>query len=116
MSVYQIPVSSLPNQSFDVTIPNASGDNITWYFKLNWNLCTETWEISISKTEEENIVCLNIPVIVSDNLLEYLRFNEDLGVISVVNMGKSLSEKPNTENLGTEYLILWDNLDGNTVA
>lgn len=111
MSIYQIPVSNLPNQSFDTIIPNSRGNNITWYFKFTWNLCTETWEMSLSKGDENNVIALNIPVIVSDNLLEYLMFNEDLGVISVINKGESISEKPNMDNLGIEYLILWDNLD-----
>lgn len=116
MSIYQLPISNLPNQSFDTTIPNKNGDNITWYFKLIWNLCTETWEISIAKNEELNYIALNIPVIVSDNLLEYMMYKEDLGKIMVVNMGKSKVEKPNMDNLGSDYLILWDNLDGsNTV-
>ena len=116
MSIYQLPVSNLPNQSFDTTIPNKNGDNITWYFRLVWNLCTETWEISIAKNNETNYVALNIPVITSDNLLEYMMYKEDLGKIIVMNSGKSLVEKPNTENLGSDYLILWDNLDGESTV
>lgn len=115
MSIYQIPVTSLPNQTFNTTIPSARGNNIVWVFKFSWNLCTDTWEMSIYKISEENPVALNIPVMVSEDLLPYMSYKDDFGRIQVLNMGKSTLDKPSRNNLGTEYIIIWDNLDGNTV-
>ena len=115
MSLYRIPVTNLPNQTFNTSIPNANGDNIIWIFKFIWNTCTETWEMSLFKGDETNPIALHIPIMVTDNLLSYMDYKEDLGIISIVNLGKSGSEKPNTTNLGSDYIMLWDNLDGSTM-
>ena len=116
MSIYQIPVTNLPNQTFNTSIPNKKGDNITWVFKFGWNFCSENWEMSLFRDTEENPIALNIPVLVSNNLLKYMSYKEDLGQIRVINLGKSKLDKPGRSTLGSDYIILWDNLDGETVA
>lgn len=111
MSLYQLPVSNLPNQTFTTTIPNANGDNISWIFKFNWNLCTNTWELTLFKGSEDNPIAYNIPVIVSSNILDYISYKEDIGALLVINVGTSDDDRPSMTKLGVDYILVWDNLN-----
>lgn len=111
MASYLLPVNSLPNQSFTTTL-QVGGKNVALKFSLNWNLCTNTWELSAFRGKEQ--VLNHIPIVVGRDILNY-KAHLGLGNLSVINDSNTDSDRPNLENLGSEYLLLWETPD-ETVA
>lgn len=104
MEYYKLPITSEPNQTFNTTIP-VDGKNINFRLFLNWNVCTKTWEISGWQGSTEEPLFLHIPLIENDNIIKHLKY-KGVGGITVVNNG-GLTDRPELENLGTEWLLYW---------
>lgn len=111
MTVYKLPVTNLPNQSFSSTL-QVNGQNVNLEFFFSWNLCSETWEMTVHKGDEE--ILNHVPLIVGENIIGYKEYL-GLGSLSLVSENSTKLDKPNMDNLGTEYLLFWTTPD-ETVA
>lgn len=96
--LYQLPVTNSPNQTFTTTI-QIDGNNVRLKFFLNWNICTNTWEVTLIRGTEE--IVTHAPLIVG-NVLPHKAYL-GLGTLYVNGNG----EKPDLENLGVDYQLYW---------
>lgn len=107
--LYQIPISSDPNQTFNVTIP-VDGKNITLGFYLRWNDQAGYWMMTIYNYLTNTYYIDSLPLISgilpSANLLKmfsYLR----IGSCYLLNVSGTKDDYPTVSNLGTDFLLFW---------
>lgn len=106
---YKIPVSALPNNSFNINIP-VGDENI--YFKLEfvYNSIAEYWMMSIYDADTLDCYISNLNLI--ETLGEYadlikLFSYKHLGAVYIVNTGSVNSSMPDDTNLGTDFELVW---------
>lgn len=99
MTMYQLPVTSQPNQTFTTSIP-LGGNTLRLKLFLQWNLCTSTWEASVWVNDTE-LIMSHIPLM-TGNITGYLDY-KNYGYLKVIGN----SGKPNLENLGSIYSLVW---------
>jgi hypothetical protein len=113
MTLTVLPVTSDPNQTFEVSLP-IDGRNRRLKFFFNWNPIGQYWQFDLYDQNNEGIQLLsNMPVYSIDypynNIILRYEYKE-VGSLYVVNVGDSTSftaDKPNLNNLGSEWLMIW---------
>lgn len=108
--MYEIPLTSKPDQNFQVTIP-VDGNNITLRFRVRYNTQGNYWWMSISDKEGKVLIDA-LPLLGGGNLLEphsYL----GIGSAYVINTGNNYMDYPDSTNLGTDFKLIWGDTGGN---
>ena len=112
MVYQQIPLTSDPNQTFQVTL-QINGVNRTLKFDLTWNYTGVYWVMRITDPSTDEILIDSVPLVtgkVETASLNILRQHGYLGigamyVVPVVS--KLSSDFPTDENLGSEFVVIW---------
>lgn len=107
--MYKIPLTNAPNQTFNMVVP-INGGNREFIMTLNYNSVAEYWAMTLVDAETKTTLYSQIPMLASSgdfmNLalqLDYL----DIGSINVVMIDGDEACRPNDENLGTTYILVW---------
>lgn len=107
--LYKIPLTNSPNQTFRITVP-VNDENKTFVVKLNFNEQANYWNFSLFDSFTEEPIFVNIPLLASMykffNILRqqhYLR----LGSIYITPIMLTENSAPDSEDLGTGYIMIW---------
>lgn len=110
-----VQLSTAPNQSLQVAL-NVNGTSLTLNLRLYYNTQGRFWVMDISD-QQGNPLVRSVPLITgywpAANILgpyDYLK----IGSAFVINQSGTSQENPDDTDLGTDFLLLWD--DNGTVA
>lgn len=108
--MYEIPITSDPNQNFKCTIP-IDGENKSFIFNLKYNTQANYWILTISDDITGKMLIDSLPLITGEypsaNLLEqYNYLNIGSAVIIKVNPDIEV-DYPDEKNLGTAFKLIW---------
>jgi hypothetical protein len=117
MNVYQIPLTTDPDQRFQSTIP-INGINKTLSFRLRYDTEQLCWWLSITDTKTSILLIDSMPLVTgvtpADNLLgqhQYLNIGSAT-IIPTEQLSTQDIDRPDDSNLGTKYWLVWsDNAD-----
>ena len=107
----QIPLTSEPNQEFEVTL-QIDGENKNYKFNVRWNRVASYWVITITDQSTGEIVLDSVPLVsggdvTSDILLAHYSLKLGAGyLMSIVDTPNS--DSPNMTNLGEDFALIWD--------
>lgn len=111
--MYNIPITSYPNQKFVCSIP-VNGGNIQFIFSLSYNEIAKYWMITISNYRTNEVYCSNIPILFSYgkflDILHQLRY-KNIGKCMIMPIEEENMSMPNDTNLGTIYKMIWGDND-----
>lgn len=113
--MYEIPLTTEPNQSFKVSIP-VDGRNIELKLDIRYNTIAEYWIMTVTDSLTDKILIDSLPLLTGQypaaNLLEqysHLR----IGSAVIVNTSTiDISDEPNDKNLGSDYVLIWGDTIG----
>ena len=110
MNIFEIPVTSEPNQNFRCAIP-IDGENKTFIFNIRYNSEAEYWIMSITDDLTSKLLIDSIPLLVgvypAANLLEQYAYL-NIGSAYVVKINPDIiEENPNAETLGSGFKFYW---------
>lgn len=113
MTLSVLPVTSDPNQTFEVSLPVDSTNKRLKFF-FSWNPIGQYWQFDLFDQNRNGAQLLsNIPVFPIDfpynNTILRYEYKE-IGSLYLVNVGDSTSEsndRPNINNLGTDWVMVW---------
>ncbi|MDF2636578.1 MAG: hypothetical protein K0R78_3452 [Pelosinus sp.] len=109
MPYQKIPLNTSPDQTFQITLP-VDGKNITLEFNLKYNEIAEYWIMKITDTVTNTVLLDSIPLLPGDspanNILEQYSYL-GIGSAYIVKASNSNADYPNSNNLGTEFLLAW---------
>lgn len=108
--MYEIPITSDPNQNFKCTIP-VDGENRSFIFNLKYNTQAKYWTMTISDDITGKMLIDSLPLISGEypsaNLLEqYSYLNIGSAVIIKANPDIEI-DCPDEKNLGTGFKLIW---------
>ena len=108
MATQIIPLTSAPNQTLQTTV-SIDGKNVTLQLTLRYNETAEYWVMGISDSQG-NRLADSVPLITgaypAGNVLEQYAYL-GIGSAFVVKMGGAASDYPGTDQLGTEFVLVW---------
>lgn len=105
-----IPLSNAPNQSFTVTL-QVDGAPLTLNLAISWNAMAGYWVMSISNST--GVLLLDsLPLVTgwypAANVLAQYAYLK-IGSCFILNQqGNQFSDYPGVNNLGSGYVLLWD--------
>lgn len=109
MSAQIIPLTSSPNQSFACTL-QVDGAALTLNFKIRWSEMAGYWVMSLSDVSN-NLLLDSIPLITGwypgANILGQYAYLK-IGSAFILNEGTSNSDYPGRNDLGSNFVLLWD--------
>lgn len=113
--MYEIPLTTEPNQSFKATIP-VDGKNLELKLDIRFNTIAKYWTMTVTDALTDKILIDSLPLLTGQypaaNLLaqySYLR----IGSAVMVNTSTvDISDEPNDKNLGTDYILVWGDTIG----
>ena len=117
MTLYQLPVTSEPDQSFATVIPRGK-TNLYLGVRLRYNLAGDFWSISLSDSKTKKLLVADIPLLggvyPSNNLLKPYAYLGLGGlycapVSSVEN--DEADDRPKADDLGSKWLLLWEDYE-----
>lgn len=107
--MYKIPLTNSPNQSFNITVP-VNDENKDLTLELNYNEVADYWSITIRDTETDLVLVSQLPMLESygdfSNILIQLGYLE-IGSVFIVAIEETDTCRPNEEDLGTKYIVIW---------
>lgn len=112
MTVYRMPCTALPNQSFTCTIPRGK-ENLYLGVALRYNLEADYWLITLTNSRTQEVYISELPVL--GGVYPYndiLRPYQYLGLGQLFVVPKDIhtlqtESAPNSNNLGTDWLLVW---------
>jgi len=109
MSIVQIPLTTAPNQTFNVVLPI---NNINKKLTLNIRYMSDYWVMDI--IENKVILVSSLPLIMGDvasgNILGQFQ-HLNIGSACIVKASDISTTDADNTNLGTDFLLLWgDNI------
>lgn len=109
MSAQVIPLTSQPNQSFQVAL-NVNGATLRLNLNISYNEMANYWIMQIQDSNG-NILVDNIPLITGDfpaaNILDPYQYLQ-IGSAYVINVSNSdINDYPNAIDLGTDFILVW---------
>lgn len=111
--MYLIPLNSAPNQTFTCIIP-VNGENIRFTFFLSYNSVAKYWQLTLTKTLTQEVMVSCLPILSSSfdfrDIFNQLGY-KNIGKCMIFNKNNDFESMPNDENLGTDYLMLWEDND-----
>lgn len=99
----RIPLDNSPNQNFDVTL-SINGKNTVFNLFLSYNE-DNYWTMQV-RDKYKNPITDSIPLLSGQNLLQGLEYLE-IGEAFLLKNSDINDEIPNSENLGTDFILLW---------
>ena len=99
----RIPLDNSPNQNFDVTL-SVNGKNTVFNLFLSYNE-DNYWTMQVRDKYKKPITD-SIPLLSGQNLLQGLEYLE-IGEAFLLKNSDINDEIPNSENLGTDFILLW---------
>lgn len=105
---YILPVTSQPNQTFKTVIPLGKR-NVELTIGLSFLEVAGFWTMDI--TNQYGVMLLsNLPLLTGGNLLApYSYLN--LGELQVVKRNPTYEDRPNSAQLGTDFILVWGEAD-----
>ena len=104
-----IPLTNAPNQQLSVAL-NVDGAVLRLNLAITFSEMAQYWLISISDAQN-NLLLSGIPLITgawpAANLLAQQAYMK-IGSAYVINLGMVSDDYPNDTELGTGFLLLWD--------
>jgi len=111
MATQIIPLSTDPNQTFQITL-DIDSKNVTLSLNLKYNEMAGYWILAISDTETKAILLDSIPLITgaypAANILGQYAYL-GIGSAYVLNASAVAMDYPDDSNLGTEFVLVWSN-------
>lgn len=111
-----IPLTVQPNQSFDISL-NVDGGVLQLHLAIGFNEMAGYWILGIAD-QQGNQLLNSIPLVTGSwpaaNVLGqygYLQIGSAF-VINASNLSTDLQDYPGQSNLGSDYILLWDNSPG----
>jgi len=109
MSYQEIPLTSDPNQGFDITL-TIDGENKTLSFFVSFNEVAQYWTMMISNTETGEVLVSSIPLIIGlapdANLLSQFAFLR-IGSAYLLNVSNVSTKTPDSKNMGSDFVLIW---------
>lgn len=109
MSFKIIPLTSNPDQSFKITIP-VDGINLKLKLRVRFNTAANYWVMSIYDAASNSLILESIPLLAgaypAGDLLGQYKYLK-LGSATIINVGNSTMDSPDSTNLGTDFLLAW---------
>ena len=105
-----VPLSSNPNQSLVVNL-TVDGASLQLNLSIQFNEIAQYWTMSIADVNN-NTILASIPMLCgvypSANLLGQYQYKQ-IGSAYLLNVsnGGSTLDSPNSQNLGTDFVLLW---------
>ena len=113
MATRKIPLTADPNQTFAITLP-VDGKNIDLIFELHYNTEALYWAMDIYDAERNPLLAA-IPMLPgvypSADILGQYRYL-GIGSAYIMPSGKTVTGRPNDENLGSEFYLIWSDTNG----
>lgn len=107
--MYKIPLTNSPNQSFNVIVP-VNDENKDLTLTLNYNEVADYWSLTIADTQTGQDLVSQIPMLESyndfSNILIQLGYLE-IGSAFVIALDETPLFRPNEDDLGTKYILVW---------
>ena len=113
--MYEIPLTTEPNQNFKITIP-VNGKNLELKFNIRFNTVANYWVMTVIDALSDDILIDSLPLLTgrypAANILEQYSYLE-IGSAVIINTSTiDISDEPNDKNLGTDYILVWgDNIE-----
>jgi hypothetical protein len=110
INIFEIPVTSEPNQNFRCTIP-IDGENKTFIFDVRYNSEAEYWTMRITDDLISLMLIDSIPLLAgvypAANLLEQYAYL-NIGSAYIIKINPDIEEEnPNSETLGSGFKLYW---------
>ena len=110
MTLSILPVTSGPNQTFEVSLPIDSL-NRRFKFVFSWNPIGRYWQFDLyDQNKDGELVLLNKPIFSIDkpydNILLTYEYKE-IGSLYVINVGGVSEDRPGQNNLGVDWFLVW---------
>ena len=99
----RIPLDNSPNQNFNVTL-SINGKNTVLNLFLSYNE-GNYWTMQV-RDRFKNPITDSIPLLSGQNLLQGLEYL-GIGEAFLLRNSDMNEEIPNSDNLGTDYVLLW---------
>jgi hypothetical protein len=103
---YILPFTSQPGQSFNTT-GTIDGKTLTLQLTADYNEMALYWVLTVSD-RLGNLLLSSIPLITGANVLGQYAYLA-IGSMFVINASGVAMDSPDAENLGSDFLVLWDN-------
>jgi hypothetical protein len=106
-----VPLTSDPNQTFELPL-NIDGTRKSFFVNLRFNEAAQYWVMTIRDLTGK-VVLDSVPLVTGNapagNLLRQFGYLL-LGSAYILNAsGTTSPDYPNSSDLGTDYVLLWDN-------
>lgn len=111
MSAQVIPLTSSPNQIFQVTL-NVNGSILKLSLSISYNQFGQYWIMQVSDTSG-NILLVDVPLLTgvwpAANILKQYQYMQ-IGSAYVLNVsnGTTALDYPGASDLGTDFILVWD--------
>lgn len=104
-----VPLTSAPNQQVSIA-PSVNGASVPLQLKIRRNIMAALWIMSVLD-KAGNLLVDSVPLIpgvypAANVLMPYQYLN--IGSAYVVNASGIAQEYPSSSNLGTDYVLVWD--------
>jgi hypothetical protein len=104
-----VPVSSFPNQQFQVTL-EVNGQVLRLNLTIRFNEMAGYWVLTIADTLN-NILVDSIPMLTGTwpaaNLLKQYQYLQIGSIYIVNNTNNPTTDYPNSTNLGSDFIMIW---------
>lgn len=109
MSLSVLPVVATPNQTFSCTLP-VDGQNKRFKFFFEWNPIGDYWQFDLYDLSTGNQL-INKQAVYSidypyNNIISNFQY-KGIGSLYVVNLNGTSGDRPNLDNLGVDYSLIW---------
>ena len=115
MAWHIIPLDTTPDQQFSVTI-DVGGKNVPLILHLRYNTEGDIWQMDVTDAKTLRMLISNMPLVTGEYpAADLLRQHQYLGIGSaliVKNTEAAAADYPGIFDLGTDFLLLWGDLDG----
>lgn len=111
--MYEIPLSSEPNQSLQCTIP-VDGKNLLLNLEIGYNSQGNYWMMTV-KDKDRNTLVSGIPMLCArppaTNILRSFKYLK-IGSAYVYNAGNKTLDSPDSLTLGSDFILVWSDTNG----
>lgn len=117
MTLSVLPIKQSINQTFDCTLP-INSQNRQFRFTFEWNAIGDYWQLSVVDISKGLEIVNNQPIcqisFPYNNIISRLNY-KGIGSLYVVNLSGS-DDRPNYENLASDFALVWGDNPSATVS
>jgi hypothetical protein len=106
MAFQQLMIDNTLNQKTSVSV-EVDGEQLSLDLFLRYNRMAGYWVADISRVDTQELLIASMPLLVGYNLLEQYTYHK-IGWCAIVNIGSNSPDSLSSENLGTDFLWIWD--------